>query len=434
MRQAYRILPVYAGDVSGVNSALYELGGMVVMHDPSGCNSTYNTHDETRWYDRDSLIFLSGLNDYDAILGNDEKFIHDIVEAAKTYRPRFIALTTSPIPYLNGTDFAAIRKIVEQRTGIPTFHVGTSGMHDYVYGENLAFVELAKLLFANEKNEVVRGEPDVCKSMPMDANIRGAEECTADRIRVNILGMTPLDFAAETSVQSLKCLLEARGLEVVSCWAMGAQQTPGVPVPYEESMRRASALTEELLRSPSADVNLLLSSTAAALADFLKERFGIPYVAGVPVGSLADEVCEAIRTAQKTGENQRVCMRRVELDSMASGKENESSELLALIGEPIVMGSLAAWISRERQVRCRVIAPTEGAEKWLAAGDVRTRGEEEVIAALRGADTVIADPLYQLVCEKNVRFIRLPHLAFSGRIYLNEMRDLFRAGDATELS
>ena len=61
MRQAYRILPVYTGDVSGVCSALYELGGMVVMHDPSGCNSTYNTHDEIRWYARDSLIFLSGL-------------------------------------------------------------------------------------------------------------------------------------------------------------------------------------------------------------------------------------------------------------------------------------------------------------------------------------------------------------------------------------
>ena len=46
MRQSYRIIPIYTSDVSGVCSALYELGGMVVMHDPSGCNSTYNTHDE----------------------------------------------------------------------------------------------------------------------------------------------------------------------------------------------------------------------------------------------------------------------------------------------------------------------------------------------------------------------------------------------------
>ena len=43
MRQSYRIIPIYTADVSGVCSALYELGGMTVMHDPSGCNSTYNT-------------------------------------------------------------------------------------------------------------------------------------------------------------------------------------------------------------------------------------------------------------------------------------------------------------------------------------------------------------------------------------------------------
>ena len=66
MRQSYRMIPVYTADVSGVCSALYELGGMTVMHDPSGCNSTYNTHDEIRWYDQDSLIFISGLTEIDA--------------------------------------------------------------------------------------------------------------------------------------------------------------------------------------------------------------------------------------------------------------------------------------------------------------------------------------------------------------------------------
>ena len=35
MRQAYRIIPIYTADVSGVCSALYELGGMTVMHDPA---------------------------------------------------------------------------------------------------------------------------------------------------------------------------------------------------------------------------------------------------------------------------------------------------------------------------------------------------------------------------------------------------------------
>ena len=41
MKQASSILSTYASDVSGVCSALYELGGMSIMDDASGCNSTY---------------------------------------------------------------------------------------------------------------------------------------------------------------------------------------------------------------------------------------------------------------------------------------------------------------------------------------------------------------------------------------------------------
>ena len=95
MRQSYRIIPVYTADVSGVCSALYELGGMTVMHDPSGCNSTYNTHDEIRWYDQDSLIYISGLTETDAIMGNDRKFIDDIVDAASELQPAYITIAHS---------------------------------------------------------------------------------------------------------------------------------------------------------------------------------------------------------------------------------------------------------------------------------------------------------------------------------------------------
>ena len=87
MKRSYKIIPIYTADVSGVCSALYELGGMTVMHDPSGCNSTYNTHDEIRWYDKDSLIYISGLSEIDAVMGNDAKFINDIEEAARELKP-----------------------------------------------------------------------------------------------------------------------------------------------------------------------------------------------------------------------------------------------------------------------------------------------------------------------------------------------------------
>ena len=138
MKQTARIISIHAADTSGVCSMLYELGGMVVVHDASGCNSTYSTHDEPRWYRQDSMIYISALTEADAILGNDEKLISDVASAAKDLSPRFIALCGAPVPLLAGTDFPAIAAEVESRTGIPAFGLHTSGMHSYLTGASEA--------------------------------------------------------------------------------------------------------------------------------------------------------------------------------------------------------------------------------------------------------------------------------------------------------
>ena len=166
MKKAYKILPVYTGDVSGFASALYELGGMLVIHDPSGCNSTYNTHDEVRWYRQEALIYISGLNDIDAITGNDDKFIGDIVRAAEDMKPKFIALANSPLPYLNGTDFKGISKIVEDRTGLPCFYVQTNAMHDYTKGASEAYLAFAKKML--KKADKIKGGINILGSTPLD--------------------------------------------------------------------------------------------------------------------------------------------------------------------------------------------------------------------------------------------------------------------------
>ena len=92
----------------------------------SGCNSTYNTHDEIRWYDQDSLI-LSQSYGYRCYYGNDEKFLQDIEEAAKELKPKFIALASSPIPFMNGTDFPGLARALTARIGIP--HFGSDQRH-----------------------------------------------------------------------------------------------------------------------------------------------------------------------------------------------------------------------------------------------------------------------------------------------------------------
>lgn len=369
MRQAYRIIPIYTSDVSGVCSALYELGGMVVIHDPSGCNSTYNTHDEIRWYNQDSLIFISGLTEIDAVMGNDEKFLSDIKEAAGELHPKFIALVSSPIPFMNGTDFPALAKVLETETGIPAFAVPTNGMHDYVYGAGKALEEIAR------------------RFVPEQMEDRNGSERT-----VNLLGATPLDFGPISKVEELKKNLEQYGWKVISTWAMG------------DSL-------EDLAQAGKAEMNLVISSVGLMAAKMLKEKYGTPYVIGTPYKEYAERISEALE-------------KRIQIPAIEDrGRENlqgtgNSEKIITLIGEPVTIGSLAAIIERRYHYKTRILCPLENAEGLLGEHDLKICGEEEMENALKNAQIVVADPLYRPICPVECEFYERAHIAFSGRMFL----------------
>ena len=369
MRQAYRIIPIYTSDVSGVCSALYELGGMVVIHDPSGCNSTYNTHDEIRWYDQDSLIFISGLTEIDAVMGNDKKFLSDIKEAAGELHPKFIALVSSPIPFMNGTDFPALAKVLETETWIPAFTVPTNGMHDYVYGAGKALEEIAR------------------RFVPEQMKDRNGSERT-----VNLLGATPLDFGPISKVEELKKNLEQYGWKVISTWAMG------------DSL-------EDLAQAGKAEMNLVISSVGLMAAKMLKEKYGTPYVIGTPYKEYAERISEALE-------------KRIQIPALEDRRRENlqgtgnSEKIITLIGEPVTIGSLAAIIERKYHYKTRILCPLENAEGLLGEHDLKICGEEEMENALKNAQIVVADPLYRPICPAECEFYERAHIAFSGRMFL----------------
>lgn len=374
MRQSYRMIPIYTADVSGVCSALYELGGMTVMHDPSGCNSTYNTHDEIRWYDQDSLIFISGLTEIDAIMGNDRKFIDDIEHAARELHPKFIALAGSPIPFMNGTDFPAIARVIETETGIPTFSVPTNGMNDYIYGAGIALEQIARRFVK---------EPD-----------RQKKDCFPVR-SVNLLGVTPLDFGPQENVERLKENLKKYGWNVLSTWAMGDD-------------------LETLQKAGEATVSLVVSAVGLLAAEVLRETYKIPYVIGTPNQWLAEDISNALETAIT-----RYAAVTQQSDSAAFYLKNRMQQEaeITLIGEPVTMGSLAAGIEKKYGHSARVFCPLKGCETLLGKKDKAVFGEEAMEEALKDARIIVADPLYRPVCPKDSIFYELPHVAFSGRIY-----------------
>ena len=411
MKQVSVTLSTYTADVSGVCSALYELGGMVVIHDPSGCNSTYNTHDEPRWYEMDSLVFISGLSQMDAIMGNDDKFIHDIVRAAKELQPRFIALVRTPIPLMTGTDFEGISRVIEKQTGIPVFYFPTSGMHTYVKGAGMAMETIAREL-------VPAGGESVKERKSKQEN----------SLKINILGATPHDFSINSTLDFIKEFL-SRHFEIISTFAMGSS-------------------IEDIQRAGEADVNLVISSVGVLAAKVLEERFHTPYVIGTPIigfeNVLAEKLIESAWTKKSqtayfsvlqkahkkdtanftTIQNTEAVSNLKKIRSLTETIEkNKVSGNVYIIGESVISQSLKAALALRYGIEATVICPLETEPEYTEKDVLLLSSEEDIKKAITDADTVIADPIYKTICSEKVNFVAMPHEAYSGRIYRKEVCD-----------
>lgn len=402
MKQTSRITSTYSADTMGVCSALFELGGMTIMHDASGCNSTYTTHDEPRWYDMDSMVYISALTEMEAIMGDDEKLLGDIEDAVRERHPKFVAIAGTPIPTMTGFDFEAVAAVAEQRTGVPCFGFATTGMNTYIHGVSMAFETLAK--------RIVK---DVDK-----------EKKSEKTIKVNIIGLTPLDFSVNGQDSSIASWLESEGFEIVSRWAMGST-------------------LEEIAMAGEADVNLVVSASGLAAAKVLFERFGTPYAVGLPIGSelpgtFADLIKTKVREFKEadasvaTFESREISIHSgIFLDGFEQARTKGSDEthsyeqgFAAVIGEGIASLSLASAIELDCGIPAKVLCATECPEDMLRECDRMTPDEDDIIPELEGAAYIIADPLYKPICPPEAKFISLPSEGFSGRLYRDEIPNL----------
>ena len=383
-------LSTYTADVSGVCSALYELGGMTVIHDPSGCNSTYNTHDEPRWYDRDSLVFISGLSQLDAVMGNDEKLIEDIVHAASYLHPGFISLVRTPVPLMTGTDFEGIAREISARTGIPTFAFPTTGMESYISGVDMAFTAVARHL------------------VPAPEEGAAGKKKRPGRKYINLLGVTPLDFSVNSTLSSMRRFFREKGYEVLTSLGMDMKDT-------------------DLADMPFADLNLAVSSGGIGAAKALYRRFGTPWMAGLPAGAAGEELTGRMKACleKEISLSEDGCPEEKSMEErQAAGEEDR-----VIIGEPVISASIARAMEASRGVRPSVICPFSIPHSIPGINYDILSSEEELRDRLAGVKEVTADPIYRAVCPEGADFISLPHEAFSGRIYRREIPDLLHFAD-----
>ncbi len=362
MKGLYTTLPTLSPDFSGVCSTLFELGGILSIHDAGGCTGTYTGYDEPRWFDCRSRIFTTNLDDAEAVFGDDSILLDKLMEADEWLDVPFFALLGSPSPAVLGTDYHALARLVENKTGKTALAFSTTGMQLYDWGVSQALISLAKNMLPKQRTDV--------KDM-----------------QVNLIGATPLDLTNIENVNKAIAMLGEKGYTVGSCWAMGSS-------------------LESIKASLSAQCNIALTSSALAVCRYLKKEYDMPYVIGSFSGKKPFEaMCERLKTQSSD----------VPEFTAQSGKK------ALVVGEQVLASSVREMLYTECGYAQVDLAGFFGAdEQLLGDKDVFGCKEHDMITIMEqgGYDLIVGDPLLKELISPDVygNFVDFPHVAVSSRL------------------
>lgn len=229
MKKLLRFISPLAPDDSGACSVLYELGGITVICDAGGCAGNVCGFDEPRWFTKKSALLSAGLRDMDAILGRDDRLVEKLARAQEQLGREFTAIVGTPVPAVIATDYKALERMAEKRTGVPCVTVSTDGTKLYDKGEEEAYLRLFEK-FAQDKLPTERGS------------------CA-------VLGATPLNTGF-TTAESIVSAFKSEGFDEVKCIGFDC----GL-----DEIRRISRFEKVFIISPS----------GVKAGEYLKDKFGL---------------------------------------------------------------------------------------------------------------------------------------------------------------
>ena len=175
------------------------------------------------------------------------------------------------------------------------------------------------------------------------------------RWKLNLLGVTPLDFGPQSIVDIMK-----------NVWKTVAGR----------SFHLAMGDTlETLSKAGEADVNLVVSSVGIPTANVLREKFGTPFLVGTPVDGYVGKISDALMQVveKDTGEcrsgRETSDLWKVTPDQVIYISTEPVQPDITVIGEPVTMGSLAAAIEHKYEKKVQLLCPLEITEGILRKGD-----------------------------------------------------------------
>lgn len=375
-------LPPFSPDYSGASAVLFDLKTVTAMHDASGCTGNYTGYDDPRWYGSHSGIFCSGLRQIDAVLGDDEKLIKKMEAAARDIQPDLMALVGSPVPMVIGADLEGIAVELEERTGIPSFGFDTTGTAYYDRGAFRAAKALMDRYTAKQ----------------------AAKEAAIER-RGNILGALPMDFGKGEEIRDFKRFLAENGYETGLCLAMD----------YSLS---------DLKEAASAQVNLAVSRFGFLMAQYMEQRFRIPYLCGFPAGESGEKAwLEALERVRET--------KHSEILNAVEQKDGTEDMSVLIVGEQVMSNSLRYALFREMGITRVTVGCLYGPEPALTLpGDLDLSDEKKIRQAMNRPEyqMIIADPFLKVLLPENTEKKFLPFSQYAVSSKLGEADSARAAG------
>lgn len=362
MKGLRKYLTPFAPDQSGAVSVLYEYGGMLVILDAGGCTGNVCGFDEPRWSGRRSAVFSAGLRDMDAIMGRDRELVRKMKAAAERMNASFAALIGTPVPSVIGTDYRALKRMLEKEIGIPVLAVPTNGMALYDAGAEQAYLELFRNLAAE---------------LPEETNAAQAER------RIGILGCSPLDLASIQDAERIRSSLKDAGYAKTVTYGM-------------------DSVMEDVQRAGLAEKNLVISPAGLKAARYLKERFGTEYEMDYPAADhyLADTPISLFSGKRTLILHQQVFTNaiRKRIRAALKGEPGFSS------GEDRTALVCGSWFMTVPEL-------TE-------PGDLKLSEEDDFTELMNSEqfDVIIADPVFRkMAAGFQGSFIPVPEFSVSGR-------------------
>ncbi len=362
MRKLCIDLPPLAPDYSGAASALFDMGGVVVMHDASGCTGNYTGFDEPRWLGSRSALYCSGMRSMDAIMGNDDKFIRRTLDAAKSINPSIIAYLGSPVPMVIGTDLEGMAAETETESGIPSFGFNTTGEYYYDKGASDVYMTLIKR-FAR---------------MP--------QKKSDNKKRANIIGLIPIDFGNKGNDKKIYDFINSLGYEITAKFAMGLN-------------------VEQVGMCTQADINIVVSRSGLDTAEYMNKKYNIPYICAVPMndGSIFSS----------------------KLDGTFTPFQTKGKARVIIIHEQIFANSLRDELNR-KGISADVGSMFGLDKRISSYSDLDLPDESTIRKLVNSGkyDVIISDPLIEkLLINEKTRLVPIPHVAVSSKLHWDEYLD-----------